>query len=45
MGFNGWWVLLALVPIANVIGLWMLSQAEWPGETRRPPTRTAPLGS
>ena len=45
MGFNGWWVLLVLVPIANVIGLWMLSQAEWPGEARRPPTRTAPLGS
>jgi hypothetical protein len=44
MGFNGWWVLLAVVPIANVVGLWMLSQAVWPGEAR-PPSRTAPAGS
>ena len=30
MGFSPWWVLLGFVPIANIVGLWMLSTAPWP---------------
>ncbi|MGZ3274467.1 MAG: hypothetical protein ACXU82_10380 [Caulobacteraceae bacterium] len=45
LGFNGWWVLLGLVPIANVIGLWMLSQADWPGLPDGRSARTAPADS
>jgi hypothetical protein len=30
LGYSGWWVLLGLVPIGNVIGLWQLSRAKWP---------------
>ena len=31
MGFSGWWSLLIFVPIGNIIGLWQLSKARWPG--------------
>ena len=31
MGFSPWWVLLTFVPIANVYGLWKLSEVPWPG--------------
>ena len=32
LGYSGWWSLLTIVPIANVIGLWSLSKARWPIE-------------
>ena len=35
LGYSPWWVLLALVPIANVVGLWMLSSAVWPNVTNK----------
>lgn len=34
MGFSGWWILLAFVPIANIIGIWILATKPWPAERR-----------
>jgi hypothetical protein len=50
IGFSGWWVLLALVPYLNLLGLLALAYAKWPVEvgnrwswlslkTRYPPVR------
>lgn len=36
MGYSPWWLLLGLVPIANVIGLWNLSKAPWPNAGNEP---------
>ncbi|MBV9137388.1 MAG: hypothetical protein JO357_10035 [Hyphomicrobiales bacterium] len=30
VGFSGWWSLLALVPIGNVVALFIFSRAKWP---------------
>ena len=30
LGYSRWWVMLGFVPIANVMGLWILSKAAWP---------------
>jgi hypothetical protein len=30
VGYSAWWVILAFIPIANLIGLWVLSFVEWP---------------
>jgi hypothetical protein len=30
MGYSGWWSILSVIPIANVIGLWILSKVRWP---------------
>jgi uncharacterized membrane protein YhaH (DUF805 family) len=32
-GYSGWWSLLILVPIDNVIALWIFSKATWPALT------------
>ena len=32
LGYSGWWSILVLIPIANVVGLWKLSKARWPIE-------------
>jgi len=37
LGFSPWWVLLAFVPIANVIGLWNLSKMPWQAVKGAPP--------
>jgi uncharacterized membrane protein YhaH (DUF805 family) len=29
-GYSGWWSLLGLIPIVNVIALWIFSKAKWP---------------
>ena len=29
-GYSGWWTLLALVPLANLIGLWFFAITPWP---------------
>ena len=34
LGYSGWWSLLSIVPIVNVIALWKLSKARWPIEQR-----------
>jgi hypothetical protein len=29
-GLSGWWTILAMIPYANVIGLWAFAFARWP---------------
>ena len=35
-GYSGWWVLIWLVPIANIIMLWVFAFSDWPNLARRP---------
>ena len=35
LGFSRWWVLLALLPYANLVGLWIIAVVKWPVEGRR----------
>jgi uncharacterized membrane protein YhaH (DUF805 family) len=28
-GYSGWWSLLVLIPVVNVIALWQFSKARW----------------
>ena len=30
MGFSGWWTLLSLVPLVNIVAVWILATARWP---------------
>jgi ABC-type spermidine/putrescine transport system permease subunit I len=30
LGYSAWWVIIAFIPFANFIGLWVLSFVEWP---------------
>jgi hypothetical protein len=32
LGFSRWWVVLALIPYVNVVGLWVLAFKTWPIE-------------
>lgn len=34
LGFSRWWVVVALIPYANVVGLWLLAFVRWPLEKR-----------
>jgi hypothetical protein len=38
LGINRWWSALAVVPLANIVGLWVVAFAHWPitdaGQTR-----------
>lgn len=34
-GFSGWWTLLALIPLANLIMLWVFAFVEWPALVTR----------
>ncbi|MQW67697.1 hypothetical protein GHK50_30715 [Sinorhizobium medicae] len=34
IGFSGWWAILAFIPLANIIGLWVLAVTAWPKEAR-----------
>jgi hypothetical protein len=34
LGFSGWLALLAIVPLGNLIGLWMLAFKPWPRDAR-----------
>jgi hypothetical protein len=29
-GYSRWWALLVLVPVANVVALWLFAYARWP---------------
>lgn len=35
LGFSRWWVVLALIPYLNVVGLWLLAFVKWPMERRQ----------
>lgn len=30
LGFSRWWVVVALIPYVNVVGLWVLAFVKWP---------------
>ena len=34
-GYSGWWSLLMLVPIVNVVVLWVFAFSSWPALTAR----------
>lgn len=36
MGFPGWWALLSVVPVLNLILLWVVSFVRWPVENQKP---------
>lgn len=29
-GYSGWWILLAIVPLANLVMLWVFAFSDWP---------------
>ncbi len=35
-GYSGWWVVLGLVPIVNIVMVWVFAFADWP-RLKRPP--------
>ena len=39
-GFSGWWVLIILVPVVNLLAFWYFAFGEWPAlrSGRRPQT-------
>jgi hypothetical protein len=32
-GYNGWWILIIFVPIANILALWYFGFGPWPAFT------------
>jgi hypothetical protein len=34
-GYSGWWVLLSLVPLANIVALWIFAFSDWPALSDR----------
>lgn len=34
LGFSRWWVILAMLPYANIVGLWVLAFVRWPALDR-----------
>ena len=30
MGYSRWWSVLSIVPVANLLGLWLLAFIDWP---------------
>jgi uncharacterized membrane protein YhaH (DUF805 family) len=39
-GFSGWWVLIILVPVVNLVAFWYFAFGEWPAlrPDRKPQT-------
>jgi uncharacterized membrane protein YhaH (DUF805 family) len=35
-GFSGWWILLVLVPVVNMLALWYFAFASWPALAKKP---------
>jgi membrane associated rhomboid family serine protease len=33
LGYSAWWVIIAFIPLANLIGLWVLAFVRWPRES------------
>ena len=34
LGFSPFWCVLALIPVVNLIGLWLLAVSPWPRDAR-----------
>jgi uncharacterized membrane protein YhaH (DUF805 family) len=30
VGLSGWWCVIALIPVLNMVGLWVLAYVRWP---------------
>jgi len=30
VGFSGWWCVMALIPVLNMVGLWVFAFIRWP---------------
>ncbi len=35
-GYSGWWILIWVVPIANIVMLWVLAFSDWPNLAKQP---------
>ena len=35
-GYSGWWVLILLVPIANLVAIWVFAFSKWPTLQKEP---------
>jgi hypothetical protein len=35
LGYSPFWSILSLVPVVNLVGLWILATVEWPQPNRR----------
>lgn len=33
-GYSGWWVILAIIPLVNLISLWVFAFSRWPALRR-----------
>jgi len=33
LGFSGWWALLWIIPVVNLIALWVFAYGRWPRES------------
>lgn len=40
-GLSRWWCILAIIPLINVIALWIFAFARWPAIDERPSGRAA----
>ncbi|MDH3195787.1 MAG: hypothetical protein OEL78_05685 [Hyphomicrobiales bacterium] len=36
IGFNQWWTALAVIPLVNLVFLWILAFIDWPGAEGAP---------
>lgn len=36
-GYSGWWIILAFIPLVNVVMFWVFAFARWPIEERAAP--------
>jgi len=34
VGFSGWWSLVAVIPLVNLVALWMFAFGRWPASAR-----------
>lgn len=37
VGFSPYWSILALIPLGNLLGLWVLAFSEWPAKAGQSP--------
>jgi uncharacterized membrane protein YhaH (DUF805 family) len=37
-GYSGWWVLISLIPVINIVGFWCFAFMDWPALKQRPAT-------
>ncbi|KAB2762929.1 hypothetical protein F9K98_10680 [Brucella anthropi] len=35
VGYSRWWILLSVIPIANIVGIWLLASNHWPKEPKQ----------